>query len=217
MGRFPQRLLFEVLLLAALAVPVMDRAAAQSALQPGDAIVTHFSGTAAEADRAVIDPEGAVSSIIDLRRPGSAPSGTQWTNAPQRPAVTAGQVGQVFGVTLDDANPPNIYLTATSAFELHRNADNTGWMASMWGPEAGPGTAAWKLDAANDYQPKLVASVTLDGRANSGAALGNIAFDRWNKQLFVSDLKTGMIHRLRDGTDLGHYEGASQLPRRSDG
>src|SRR5581483_9528537 len=37
---------------------------------------------------------------------------------------------------------------------------------------------------------------------------GNIAFDRWNKQFFVSDLETGMIHRLRasDGTDLGHYD-----------
>ncbi|HUT10530.1 MAG TPA: hypothetical protein VMY42_08540, partial [Thermoguttaceae bacterium] len=38
--------------------------------------------------------------------------------------------------------------------------------------------------------------------------LGNIAFDRWNQQFFVSDLETGMIHRLRasDGADLGHYD-----------
>ena len=36
--------------------------------------------------------------------------------------------------------PPNIYVTATSAFGLHRNADNADWMAGMWGPGGGPGT-----------------------------------------------------------------------------
>jgi uncharacterized repeat protein (TIGR01451 family) len=77
----------------------------------------------------------------------------------------------------------------------------------MWGPEAGPGTV-WKLDATNNYQPERFARIELDGRANSGAALGNIAFDRWNKQFYVSDLESGMIHRLRasDGADLGHYD-----------
>ena len=109
--------------------------------------------------------------------------------------MTAGDVGQVFGVALDDATPPNIYLTATSAFGLHRNADNSDWMAGMWGPGGGPGTV-YGSTAANDYQPEIFADITLDGRANTGAALGNIAFDRWHHQLFVSDLETGMIHRL---------------------
>jgi|GEM_PF-2676282 len=207
MRRSPQWFLVALLGLVGLAAPVSHRAAAQSALQPGDAVVTQFSGTADEAGRAVIDSAGAVGTFVDLRRPGAAPSGGPWADPSPRPAVTAGQVGQVFGVTLDDADPPNIYLTATSAFGLHRNADNTDWMAGMWGPEAGPGTV-WKLDAANDYRPEIFAQLNLDGRANSGAALGNIAFDRWNKQVFVSDLETGMIHRLRlsDGADLGHYD-----------
>ena len=121
--------------------------------------------------------------------------------------MTAGTVGQVFGVALDDATPPNIYATATSAFGLHRSDGNTDWMAGMWGPGGGPGTV-WKLDGANGNKPSIFAEITLDGRANSGAALGNIAFDRWNKQFFVSDLETGMIHRLRasDGKDLSHYD-----------
>ena len=56
--------------------------------------------------------------------------------------------------------------------------------------------------------PRPFANVTLNGRPNTGAALGNIAYDRWNKQLFVSDLETGMIHRIRpsDGADLGFYD-----------
>ncbi|MDH3318047.1 MAG: DUF11 domain-containing protein, partial [Gammaproteobacteria bacterium] len=80
-------------------------------------------------------------------------------------------------------------------------------MAGMWGADGGPGTV-WKLDAANNYQPEIFARITLEGRPNSGAALGNIAFDRWNRQLYVSDLETGMIHRLRvsDGSDLGTFD-----------
>jgi hypothetical protein len=38
--------------------------------------------------------------------------------------------------------------------------------------------------------------------------LGNIAFDKWNNQLFASDLETGMIHRFSalDGSDLGRWD-----------
>ncbi|MBZ0163969.1 MAG: DUF11 domain-containing protein, partial [Notoacmeibacter sp.] len=134
-----------------------------------------------------------------------------WFNEFQRGAATAGRIGQVFGVALDDASPPNIYLTATSAFGLHRNAGNTDWMAGMWGTDGGPGTV-WKLDAANGYQPEVFARIALEGRPNSGAALGNIAFDARNRQLYVSDLETGMIHRLRlsDGADLGTFDHGTQ-------
>jgi hypothetical protein len=208
MGILPPRYcLVSWLLIAALVVALPDAAQAQDALQPGEAFVTRFSSATNEGGRAVIDTDGTVGSIIDLRRPGTAPLGAHWSNEPQRAAVTAGQVGQVFGIALDDAAPPNVYLTATSAFGLHRNADNTGWMPGMWGPEGGPGTV-WKLSAANNLKPEIFAQISLDGRANTGAALGNVAFDRWNKQFYVSDLETGMIHRLRlsDGADLGHYD-----------
>jgi uncharacterized repeat protein (TIGR01451 family) len=180
---------------------------AQEALQPGDAVVTRFSGTVEEGGRQVIDPDGAVVSTIDLGQPGGPPRGEHWFNELQRGAVTAAEIGQVFGVALDDATPANIYLTATSAFGLHRNADNSGWMAGQWGEGAGPGTI-WKLNAANGYRPEVFAEIDLGGRANSGAALGNIAFDRWNRQLYVSDLETGMIHRLRlsDGAELGTFD-----------
>ncbi|WP_416797340.1 peptidoglycan-binding protein [Ciceribacter azotifigens] len=198
-------------LIAALAIGLggltASRVAAQEALQPGEAVVTRFSGTVEEAGRRIIDVNGASASILDLRQPGGPPIGAHWFNESQRAAVTAGDIGQVFGVTVDDATPPNIYLTATAAFGLHRNADNSGWMAGMWGAGGGPGTV-WKLDAANGYRPQVFAEITLNGRANSGAALGNIAFDPQNRQLYVSDLETGMIHRLRltDGADLGTFD-----------
>jgi peptidoglycan hydrolase-like protein with peptidoglycan-binding domain len=180
--------------------------AQDEALQPGEAYVTRFSGTAGAGSQTAIDVRGTVGSIIDLRGPAQAPRGQHWINEPQRNPVTAGQVGQVFGVILDDAQPPNVYLTATAAFGLHRTADNSGWMPGMWGPNAGPG-AVWKLDAANNYAPSLLTTIKLDGRENTGAALGNIAYDSKHKQLFVSDLESGMIHRLGlDGKDLGHFD-----------
>jgi hypothetical protein len=65
----------------------------------------------------------------------------------------------------------------------------------------------------------LLANVTLDGVPNPGPGLGNLAYDSAHKQLFVSDLYTGMIHRIdRDGRDLGSYDhgvtglGAAKLP-----
>ncbi|PLX36361.1 MAG: hypothetical protein C0606_16885, partial [Hyphomicrobiales bacterium] len=179
----------------------------------GEAYATRFSGTADEAGRPVIDPAGVVGSIVDVRNPQFAPEGQHWMDEPQRAPVTSGEIGQVFGVALDDAEGgPNVYLTATSAFGLHRNADNSDWMYGMWGPEGGTPGTVYKLDKDSGYQPAPFANITLDGRANTGAALGNIAFDKVNRQLYVSDLETGMIHRLSvdDGTDLGVFDHGMQ-------
>ena len=84
-------------------------------------------------------------------------------------------------------------------------------MAGMWGQGGGPGTI-YRLDASTGYAPRAFSQITLNGRPNSGAALGNIAYDRANKQLFVSDMETGMIHRIRaaDGADLGVYDHGTQ-------
>jgi hypothetical protein len=183
----------------------------QGPLQLGEAVVTRFSGTTiapvAGGQATIINPDGTSASVIDLRSPRRPPAGDHWINEPQRRPVTAREVGQVFGVALDTQAAPNIYLAATSAFGLHRTPDNSNWMQAMWGTGGGPGTI-YKLDAQTGYQPRPFANITLNGRLNSGAALGNIAYDRWNQQLFVSDLETGMIHRIRasDGTDLGFYD-----------
>jgi len=176
-------------------------------LRPGEAYVTRFSGTVPGQNGVpAINRDGTVGTIIDVRAPERPPQGGHWIDEPQRLPVTAAQVGQVFGVVLDDANPPNVYLASTAAFGLHHVPDTTQWMPGMWGP-GGPG-AIYRLDAVTGYAPRLLTRLILNGRANSGAALGNLAYDRFNKQLFVTDLETGMIHRIRvaDGADLGTYD-----------
>jgi len=181
-------------------------------LRPGEAYVTRFSGTTVQPGPngqpiPVINTGGTVGSIIDIRSPKRPPRGEHWYDEPQRNPVTAGEVGQVFGVVLDDATPPNIYLSATSAFGLHLAPGTQEWMPGLWGQGGGPGTI-YRLSRDNGYQPTIFAHITLGGRANTGPALGNMAFDRAHKLLFVSDLETGMIHSIRagDGADLGFYD-----------
>jgi hypothetical protein len=181
-------------------------------MRPGDAYLTRFSGIieqpgAGGQRTAVINLQGTVGSIIDLRSPRRPTRGEHWYDEPQRKPVKAVEVGQVFGVVLDDATPPNIFLSATSAFGLHLTPGTPQWMPGQWGAGGDPGTI-YRLSRDSGYRPSVFAHVTLSGRANTGAALGNMAFDRMHKVLFVSDLETGMIHGLRanDGADLGYYD-----------
>ena len=177
----------------ALALP--KQALAQD-IAVGDAIVTQFSGTTATPDGTLmLDPEGAVAQAIGLGNPGAAPSGTPWRDAPRGLQITADQIGQVFGIAIDDESPANIYLTASSAFGLHWDEATGTWVPGQWGPDGDPGTI-YKLNASNGYQPEVFAHVTLGGRVNTGAGLGNISFDSASRQFYVSDLESGLITRL---------------------
>jgi hypothetical protein len=182
-------------------------------LEPGEAVVTRFphtiDGTNAKGDTIkVIDTTGISVSVIDVRNPSNPPIGQHWIDEPQRMFVTAADVGQVFGVAIaqrPDNDAPTIFVSATAAYGLHRLDDD--WMAGMWGTDGGPGTI-YKLDPANGYKPEKFADVVLEGRQNSGASLGNVAYDKVHDRLFVSDLETGMIHSIDAGSgeDLGTFD-----------
>lgn len=202
----------------------------------GDAVITGFSGTRApDATRAlppgksatdltVIDPDGTSAEILDLSRP-ERPWTAGLLAAPRKFKVSAAEVGQVFGVAIGEpaapATSPNIYLSATSAYGLHiarRGANGASerlkaggpgaqWAAGQFGValQGGPGSI-YVIDGATGTV-NLLANVTLDGVPNPGPGLGNLAYDGAHKQLFVSDLYTGMIHRIGlDGADLGRFD-----------
>jgi hypothetical protein len=200
-------------------------------------ISTGFSGTLAlrpilpAEDRAAargkpdydfINPDGVVASLTDINGYGFAPNGAEVTR-PARDRLYAREIGQVFGATSDDAAAPNLYLTATSAYGLQitgpdRDGDllpdrlqqgepQAQWMIGQWGfdPLSGPGSV-WKVDGLTG-QVSLFATITTQGQANSGPGLGNIAFDATHQQLFVSDLQSGLIHRLDlTGHDLEQFD-----------
>jgi len=222
----------------------------------GDAVLTGFSGvvlpdskevfpqtiktprkvfTNRVVDETFINVNGASAIVKSMK----AQNGQIWdrTVIKNKPKliVKAKDVGQVFGIALDDAKNPNIYLTASSFYGLHivtndlpnklkignqifttddkdtraerqiRGARFARWMDGMFGAGGGPGSV-WRVDGTTGKVSKF-ADITLDGVANSGAALGNIAYDKAHKQFFVSDLDTGMIHRLSmQGRDLGYFD-----------
>ncbi len=196
-------------------------------IAPGNAAVTGFSGAMPPAQIApgddpdrltFIDLNGPSLRIVDLQHMGGPPA-AQLVGAPKPFTFTAAAIGQVFGVALDDNEPPNVYVAASSAYGLpivapgpdgqpsHISVGAPGatFMRGLWGPQGGPGSI-WKIDGAT-ARVSLFASVATNGRANSGAALGGLAFDPDSKSLFVADRETGLIHRLAlNGADLGSYD-----------
>lgn len=165
-----------------------------------------------------IDLKGPSLRIVDLRHLGG-PAAAQLVGAPKPFTFFASQIGQVFGVALDNASPPNVYVAATSAYGLpivapspsggirhiRTGAANAAFMAGLWGPQGGPGSI-WKIDGAT-ARVSLFANVLSDNRPNSGAALGGLAFDPRSKSLYVADRETGLIRRLTmDSADLGAYD-----------
>lgn len=187
---------------------------ASEPMQAGEAYVTRFSGVT---KNQTLDAYGTVGSIMDIRKPGLPPRGQHWIDEPQRNHIKALDVGQIFGIAIDDNDSPTVYVAATARFGLHRTKDNGDWVPGMWGKGGGPGSI-YRLRAENDYQPELFVDVMVGERKNTGASLGNIAYDKVHKQLFVSDLETGMIHRIRieDGKALGHFDhGETARPKLS--
>ncbi len=150
------------------------------------------------------------------------PPAAQLVGAPKPFTVQARQIGQVFGVALDNANPPNVYVAASSAYGLPivvSGADGTPrhvkigapgavFMPGLWGsaaPNGNPGTI-WKIDGITGAVGRF-ATVMIGQRTNSGAALGALAFDPDSKSLFVADRETGFIDRFAlNGTQTGRYD-----------
>ena len=199
-------------------------------LNLGDAVVTGFSGTIiaepkgprppnkSPVDFTFINTDGPAARVVSIGRPGFAWDG-RLLATPKTFDVLAKDTGQVFGVALDDQDAPNIYLAATSMFGLQlvgRGPDGlperrkvggpgTVWMKGQFGLDLqGDPGSIYKVDGKTGAV-SLFAKVMLGGVPNPGPALGNLAYDPAHKQLFVSDLYTGMIHRfaVADGSEGG--------------
>jgi hypothetical protein len=206
---------------AIVAAPHLASAQSQSIYQQGDAVVTGFSGVtqwryppgADQVDYQIINQQGSTLQIFSLSQMFGADDARK-IPVDRGFALSAGQTGQVFGVALDDGKEPDgtfrapdIYITATSAFGLRllqetatevsrtkSGGPDVRWMQGQFGEDAdsGPGTI-WKIDGTSG-ELSLFANIVFENEPNSGPALGNIAFDPNGRNLYVSDLQTGMIH-----------------------
>lgn len=136
--------------LVAISLPNLTKVAVQDT---GEAIVTSFPGTLGEFGQPVISRDGGVAHLVDFRNPGLPPSGARLDGISKRMLVTAEEVGLVFGIAVDDAQLPDIYLAASAAFGLHLNSNGDDWMDGMWGRGGGPGSV-WRLVGADGHAPE---------------------------------------------------------------
>lgn len=183
---------------------------------PGDAIVTGFSLTHGKDINA--------KDIIDLNGPSvrifSLPSSNSFglVDQPAKFTVQAHEVGQVFGVAVDNSPTPNIFVAATAAYgiaiyqkekgRIQHGMPGAQFIPGLFGPmdQGGGPTSIWRIDGTTG-KVTLFANVTYNGIENTPASLGGLAFDPTTQQLFVVNRATGMIHRFSlDGTDQGVYD-----------
>lgn len=136
-----------------------------------------------------------VAVIFDTHLNSNAPIGDDWgTTAPVVTSIhpsnwTANQIGQVFGITIDDSE--NIYL-ASSDIYFHN---------PLSGVVSGNPSRPVPYTAGQIFKcvpPSWSAApfVTLPNDNDPLNGIGNLAYDKWNKQLFASNLEDGKIYRI---------------------
>jgi hypothetical protein len=181
---------------------------------PGDAAVTAFSGMQGGSAHDLIDLDGPSLRIFGL--PGSGNYGL--IDSTHAFSAKARDVGQVFGVTLDDQPNPNVYVAATAAYglaienarheRLRNGAPGAQYVPGLFGDAdkaGGPGSI-WRIDGTTGAIA-LFATVTTKDAQIVPASLGALAFDSQTQQIFVSDRATGLIHRFDlNGDDHGTFD-----------
>lgn len=165
-------------------------------LTNGMAIITHWTGSGGEWN---------AFSIYNLENNATAPLGLNWaTNSftPTDPAVADSwkgtNMGDVFGLTID--NNKNVYFTSTKAIS---SSGSTGTNSGV----AGDG-GVYKMDADTWLvSPFITTGNGANQIPNEGNGLGNIAHDKWNNQLFITNFEDGKIYRFdMDGNLLSTYD-----------
>ena len=191
---------------------------------PGALVATSYSSLSAQP----IDPLGYVVGVVDARVPPAPTTPVPVLDQNWSPPIfhnegaaptevwNAANLGQVFGVTLDDSVPPNIYVAATSVYGDMTPHPHPGGGFGPGGP-----AGVYRLDGVTGdittflgTAPVPTCTVTdvtglgvLPNDPASGPALGDICFDRIHRQFFVSNLEDGKIYRVSPaGIVLSSYD-----------
>jgi hypothetical protein len=117
-----------------------------------------------------------------LQNPNPASTTETWTGT---------NLGEVFGITLDDQSPPNIYVTASSVYW-------SAWKPAPVLPAGETFGSVYRLDGTTG---EITTCVRLP--VTSEASLGNICFNRdstGDGWLYVSNLDDGFIYRISEAT-----------------
>lgn len=183
----PRRMLLRSLVATSIALASTSASRAQLPLQVGDLVATYCPDLVPLSGGGFgPDPDGFCVKVV--RNPLGGTLGTNWL-APlfsNELPVTAdtwsiANLGPVFGCCLDEAG--NIYVTASTVY---------GNFPSSWGPGGAGGV--YKINGTTG------AITVLAMLPNSGVGLGDVCFDRFHEQLFVTNFEDGCIYRLNRNT-----------------
>lgn len=145
-----------------------------------------------------------VAVIYDTQLNSNAPKGDDWGTTTSAPVVTAihpsnwtaNQIGQVFGIAIDESE--NVYLASS---DIYFHNPISGGMVSGNPSRPFPFTAGQIFKCAPPVW-SAVPFVTLPNANDPLNGIGNIAYDKWNKQLFATNLEDGKIYRIDVNTGL---------------
>ena len=153
-----------------------------SIFECGQAVITCFSGAS---------PSGHVLGIKNIRDKSTAPIGSNWTPpaAASHPDWVGTNMGEVFGLAIDDAN--NIYATATIVYgnALYSGTD---------------GGKIYKIDASTGAVSTFATLPNV-----GGVGLGNICYDGSGSdtKFYVTNFEDGKIYMLSSiGNILGAFD-----------
>ncbi|HLO56500.1 MAG TPA: hypothetical protein VK169_19550 [Saprospiraceae bacterium] len=175
-------------------------------MQKGMATLTCFSGITPNSDDngAPQNPNGYVLAIFDIRDPGAngAPSNppTNWngatTGAYHHPSWTASNMGELFGVALQEgATNPAIFasttgITATNYVSLSPKTGGTGGEVYRIDGNSGNITTLTTL-------PNTTYTFDIYSRY---VGLGDITYNRHNNVVYVSNLDNGLVYAINAST-----------------
>jgi hypothetical protein len=160
-----------------------------------DSLVPPFDpGLVAAATNTRYSPGSPAVWLIDLGNQGAAPLGSNWsTDRYTHPDWTLGNLGSVFGVTLDDAG--NVFVSHTA---VYNGSDSTGF--------GGPG-AIYRLDGITGTATLVVALPQQPDPAYQAPAdlpgLGQLTFDCVSGRIFASNFEDGRIYSIDPNAPLG--------------
>ncbi len=181
-------------------------------IECGYSAVTCFSGWNTPFDPfSGINLDAPSAGVIDTRIPGAlvpdvGPGPNNWPAAmfhndfgPPQHRWHARNIGQVFGITLDNASPPNIYVTATTTYgsdnPAYDNIQTTPFATSPF-PSTANGGEIYKLDGSNGNVSLFATLPNLGAGGGTGPGLGNICFDAMTARFYVSNFHDGRIYSL---------------------
>ena len=170
-------------------------------VDPGKLVSTCCSGVDAPGPNAQLNPDGFVVALVDGTSldPNcmAGSTGTRWyrpplfhndNSDPDDPNIwNARNLGQVFGLAIDDGENPNIYVSASTIYGEF--FDNGSGASTTFGP-GGPG-AIYRLDGTTG-EICMLASLP----NSSEVGLGNIAYSPHGGVLYVSNMEDGLIYRI---------------------